>query len=425
MKMFLKKIIEMIVNIFKKNNIFQPDKIFTPGGIPEYTYFPRSELQLHKKLIENLKQNKVVIVTGQTKSGKSVLVNKAINIPRIWIDGGSIDDMNDFWDQLALQLNSYNKETIVELNEISHKSSTNLSLGFKDIGIQTAEEFVNKLSTSLSKSRDVSNKTAVLNVFKNIKLPIIIDDFHYIKRDSQLKIIRSLKNPVSKGLPVILIAIPHRKFDPVRVEREMSGRTLNLEIPTWEATELNEIAFKGFPLLKIDIDKNSILKYSNEAIGSPHLMQEFCLKHATLLRENINLDDKEFFHSIAIETSRVVFDKLLMGPRQRKDRKVYSLPTGEETDIYGVILFALSTLKPGIQTFKYEEIRNAIKDSINETLPAVNQISRTLKYMSNIAYSDESSTPVIDWEPSENLLHITDPYFAYFLRWGLKEGLKG
>ncbi len=34
--------------------------------------------------------------------------------------------------------------------------------------------------------------------------------------------------------------------------------------------------------------------------------------------------------------------------------------------------------------------------------------------MSKIAISDESSTPVIDWEKEEKVLHITDPFFAFF-----------
>jgi hypothetical protein len=38
--------------------------------------------------------------------------------------------------------------------------------------------------------------------------------------------------------------------------------------------------------------------------------------------------------------------------------------------------------------------------------------------MSKISTSDESSTPVIDWEKDDRLLHITDPFFAYYLKWG-------
>lgn len=37
--------------------------------------------------------------------------------------------------------------------------------------------------------------------------------------------------------------------------------------------------------------------------------------------------------------------------------------------------------------------------------------------MSEIASSEEAATPVIDWEREEQKLHITDPFFAFYLKW--------
>jgi hypothetical protein len=38
--------------------------------------------------------------------------------------------------------------------------------------------------------------------------------------------------------------------------------------------------------------------------------------------------------------------------------------------------------------------------------------------MAAIAATDQSSTPVIDFEETDRKLHITDPFFAFYLRWG-------
>ncbi len=40
--------------------------------------------------------------------------------------------------------------------------------------------------------------------------------------------------------------------------------------------------------------------------------------------------------------------------------------------------------------------------------------------MAKIAATDEASTPVLDWEEEEQKLHITDPFFAFYLKWGVK-----
>ena len=55
-------------------------------------------------------------------------------------------------------------------------------------------------------------------------IPLVIDDFHYIERKYQGEIVRALKSLIFDSLPVVLIAIPHRRLDVVKVEREMTGR---------------------------------------------------------------------------------------------------------------------------------------------------------------------------------------------------------
>jgi hypothetical protein len=67
----------------------------------------------------------------------------------------------------------------------------------------------------------------------------------------------------------------------------------------------------------------------------------------------------------------------------------------------------------------YEELRREIKNISLERTPEAHEVSRVLEYMSKIAASDESSTPVIDWEKNDRVLHITDPFLAYYLRRGL------
>ncbi|MGC8592120.1 hypothetical protein, partial [Acidithiobacillus sp.] len=71
---------------------YKTSKVFVPGGMPRLTYVPREAIKLEASLrnaVENL--HKLITVTGQTKSGKTVLVNTVL--PRagvgqnIWIDG--------------------------------------------------------------------------------------------------------------------------------------------------------------------------------------------------------------------------------------------------------------------------------------------------------------------------------------------------
>jgi hypothetical protein len=90
-------------------------------------------------------------------------------------------------------------------------------------------------------------------------------------------------------------------------------------------------------------------------------------------------------------------------------------------DIYQLVLQALAYLRPGLDSLEYEELRSAIRDVAAEHIPNVQEVARVLKHMATIAAGDQSSTPVIDFDEETKQLHITDPFFAFYLRWGRLE----
>jgi hypothetical protein len=412
---------------------YRTSEVFVPGGMPLLTYVSRTGRNLEERLRaaeDNL--CKLVTVTGATKSGKTVLVNQVF--PRdkcIWVDGGAVDQEEDFWNYILDEIGGYTED----VNQEGRGNSTTLKgelsgearIPFiaKSTG-KGAIEYERSSTKGTSKKLQLTARAAAISQLRYIKLPLIIDDFHYLDRNFQGNIIRAIKPLIFEGLPVILIAIPHRRYDAVRVEREMTGRLESIPIPTWEIKELEEIANQGFPLLNLRVEPNVISGLANEAYGSPHLMQEFCKDLAKAHNvaktldtvKSINEVSLELFRGVAEGTGKVVFDKLARGPRQRTDRMQRRLKTGETADIYRVTLYALARLAPGLDTITYEQLRSAIRDVLADSLPQAHEVSRVLEKMAVIAADDEASTPVLDWEKEEQKLHITDPFFAFYLKWG-------
>lgn len=279
-----------------------------------------------------------------------------------------------------------------------------------------------KLTSTNTRTKVVSTKISSLHALEELKMPLIIDDFHYIERSLQGDIIRALKSLIFEGVPVVIIAIPHKRYDAMKVEKEMTGRISIVSVPSWTHVELEFIPTKGFPMLGYDLPKELYESLALEAVGSPHLMQEFCRRVAKKkVIDNIGdnlLDLKEIYQDIAENIGRPIFEKLMKGPRQRTDRIARTLKSGKTVDIYGLILEALAHLKPGLISIEYEELRQSIREIITSQLPQLHEVARVLKYMSNIAATDESSAPVIDFDENEKKLHITDPFFSFYLKWG-------
>lgn len=408
-------------------------QVFVPGGMPKLTYVERTEGEIREKL-ESSKDNlcKLVTLTGQTKSGKTVLTQMIFPISDpnvIWIDGGSITTENDIWEQVLDKLDIYPNEEIntsdsstLAVSGKAHASGNAFIVkGGGEIGVSQ-----NDGSSKGKKSgRSITPKNAAIKALSESQSSLIIDDFHYLEREMQGSFVRAVKPLVFHGVPVVLIAIPHRRYDAIKVEREITGRLENIIMPYWSHGELKQIADTGFPLLNITVSPEVVNSLAEEALGSPHLMQEFCksLCGAHSVKEtlsntlHISKVEDSLFESVAESTGKVVFDKLATGPRQRSDRLARRLKNGERVDIYKVVLYALSNMKPGMQTIQYEELRSAIREIVAETPPQAHEVTRVLEKMSEIASSEEAATPVIDWEREEQKLHITDPFFAFYLKW--------
>ena len=99
--------INNIILTFVKNiNVMRASEVFIAGGMPRVTYNPRNDLKLEDTLKDYLDNGyKLISVTGPTKSGKTVLVNKVISTDNcILISGGSITQDTDFWNIILDEL---------------------------------------------------------------------------------------------------------------------------------------------------------------------------------------------------------------------------------------------------------------------------------------------------------------------------------
>jgi hypothetical protein len=420
------------LDVSLNNMKYRTSHIFVPGGMPRHTYVPRSSRKLEETLQES-KDNlcKLVTLTGATKSGKTVLTKTIFSdSDTIWIDGGSISEENDFWTQILEHINGYSDIEGAEQTSSSEdlKGSVGAEAGLPLFKVKSSVtgSTGNTLSNSTKASRNLTPRAASLTQMRKAMIPLVVDDFHYIDRKLQGSIIRALKPLIFDGQPVVILAIPHRRYDALRVEREMTSRIESVKIPSWDPEELSLIAEEGFPLLNVGVSVEILEGFTAQAYGSPHLMQEFC-RELMRMQDIKKTQDKliqidsipeGLFETVAEKTGRIMFDKLSSGPRQRADRLQRSLKSGDSADIYKVVLLALVSLAPGIDTIEYEQLRTAIRDQLTDNIPQSHEVSRVLDKMAEIAADDEASTPVIDWEKEEQRLHITDPFFAYYLKWG-------
>jgi hypothetical protein len=406
-------------------------EVFVPGGLPSITYNPRDSLRLEERVQDYLdERHKILSLSGPTKSGKTVLLKRVVRNP-IWLSGGSIASAADFWTGVVDRLGAYTGETAETEKTEGTETSTGLGGGI-DLKVIHGEGDRRETQSAVGSRRHaLTRERPAMRVgmaeLRAALTPVVIDDFHYITPDVQMTIVRNLKELVFEGLPVILASVPHRAFDAVRVEKEMTGRVEQLPIEFWSDDELKGIANQGFEALDLVPEGGIVARLARESFQSPHLMQDFCLQlckvhgYRTRAAEPTELgpppDWDEFFRARATVASKAAFDLLATGPRQRSDRIKRVLTNGRETDIYGTVLAAIAATGPLTQ-LTYTDLRGSLRDVLASEPPQRHEVTRVLEEMSKIAREKIEGEPVVDYDEELSTLYISDPFFAYFLRWG-------
>lgn len=411
------------------------NKIFTPGSQPDVTYNDRINIQLEEKL-ENLVyfSGTLGVVSGKSKLGKTVLVKRKFsNSEVIFIEEQDINNR-------TIEEVIHEKLGIAKTTKTT-TSKSKYNFGFEsEVGMGTPNFFdFLKLRGAIKSNTDhqeIEDVTQIItsNLFQlamdflidnNIKL--IFDDFHYINPKQQKDIIHRLKEPISRGLRVILVLIPMRLNQPIEIETDMKGRVEYIVVPSWSNEELGYIAIKGFEELNAEISEELLNSFVENSFKNPFLMQKICAKYCLTKhlkersQEKISFEyDKNEVETIykSIDTGEnETVRKLREGkPTKGTRRKLYSLKDGTDADIYTILIKVLSKLchqdKIAYTDF-VEEVRKSLAEdkSIQN-----NQITNTLKNISEISENIYLKEPVVIFK--DNQIMIDNDMFRFSLRWG-------
>jgi hypothetical protein len=402
--------------------------VFVAGASPKITYNPRDDRHLEQELNGYLDQGpgRALSVSGPTKSGKTVLVERAL--PRdeaIWVEGQDVQSVEAFWDRIVDWLGLYDLVEITRHETEEAGKQLGMTAGVPRLAsIDARKTDGTAVMKGVRKSRTQAVTSVARTGLEELIVPVVLDDFHHVADDAKQAVARAIKSviPFTK---VILIAVPHEAFDVVRNEADMGGRVSQLRLALWSVDELHFIAERGFDALNID-DQNGVgIKLADTSYGAPFLMQDLCYQYAISLGVLHTADEPvptiepsswdEFFGRIANRTPPSIFDHLLKGPKTRGQRRVGRVfKDGVTTDIYGALLYAIA--RAGKASVTYQELAKVIEADFKEPI-AGQQITVSLGHMAAVAFENrgtgESAVAYKD-----DVLHVLDPFLLFYLRHG-------
>lgn len=382
-------------------------EVFKPGTYPEMTYVSRESKGTKYTYEERLQQSLAIdgyltYIVGPSKIGKTVLCEKVIGVANmVCMSGNDFSKEKDFWSGIG-----------------------------KKVGIST-EAAVSEESAAFSETEQKSitvtknyfvTKDKVIDYFKKNDKVLVLDDFHYAPPEIQYDIACQLKEVIRMGFKAVVVSLPYRSDDAIRLNPDLTGRILVIEIEPWKTEELEEIAKKGFGKLQIQVRQSLIARMAKESIHSPQLMQSICLNIGLLPDSNDTITDEVIEESCRFTCMNLPYGDVVRvlkaGPSTRGQQRLqYTLSDGSKRDIYGLILKVLSDNPPLVE-LSIEELMERIKNSAPENMITTKKVRDSLKNWQKLLETLGSLYQVLEWK--DDTIHVLDNMFLFYIRWKME-----
>ncbi|WP_417740258.1 hypothetical protein [Rosistilla oblonga] len=413
--------------------------VFTPSDFPVQTYVARDDKAMERRLRDALATpGEIVSVSGPSKSGKTVLVQKVVGEDElIIVTGAGLESGAMLWDRVLNWMGVPAETTMSSSTEYGGTISGSAS-GKTGIPVVAQGEVSGSATVSGGKANERSttkSRTGLQQVAKEIAnsdFVVLIDDFHYMPRDVQSAVAREIKEAARLGIKICTASVPHRSDDVVRGNPELRGRIRAIDSEYWDTEHLFAIAAIGFPLLNLQIDRDTVEFFAVEASGSPQLMQALCLQTCFSLNKRdyqpqlakLDIDGSVRREILEETSSRTDFSSLVAkchkGPNTRgTERKEFDFSDNTKGDVYRAVLLSLAADPPSLSC-NQKELAARIASTCRDEVPSNSSIYQACGQISKLAIDMYPDQRVVEWDPDETVLDIVDPYYLFYLRWSSK-----
>ena len=393
--------------------------VFKPGTYPEHTYVDRISDDKMFSYEERLNmalalEGFLVCITGPSKTGKTVLCEKVIGLDNIVsLNGNDFEKSGNFWGAIAI------------------KAGIPLS------GTQGSTNTVNMPAESIMQAVTQSyvvNKDVVVKYFIDNNKVLVLDDFHYASDEMQYEAACQLKDVIRRNFKAVVISLPHRSDDPLRLNPDLNGRIQFIELLPWTSEELIQIPQKGFKKLNIQVSPEILSRMTLESSNSPQLMQYICFNINTAAKRQIidTVTDELLTLSCQITTinldCKAIVEHIKSGPFRRGQQRIkYKLATGKEVDIYELLLYIIAENPPHVK-LSLGEIKNRsdalivdvgesphIREGYSANKPTITKLRTALNKTQERLNHEKAFYNVIEWK--DDCLYILESLFLFYVRW--------
>jgi hypothetical protein len=393
-------------------------EVFTIA-IPTVSYVARAQIEKDIKR-ELERRDRVICLTGPSKSGKTVLVKKIISDCPI-IHGQVGVSATDIWRQLC--------------------SIQNIPLNFREGERASVEGKAVVAKAEYETDREsqiISDPRQAFLAFVRKKKIIVFDDFHYFEQEAQQAILQGLRQLLQEKITIIIILTSYGEDQPILAESDILARIKFLKLPEWDDHDLGEILRKGFRALNISVSETDIGNLVKRSFGNPLVIQELgsflcfsnditetCPNELLLSVGNADAFLREAVSKGELQGDKPTFMQLIIGRTPPRERTEYQTKSGGKGDVYYLVFNALRAFDLAAPV-PYEALNKMIRDSVageqkpqgGQITTALDELKKTNRDLVKKAQDNHRSRELpVEWRPDIRTVYISDPFLKLYVKW--------
>lgn len=378
-----------------------------------------------KILVDSLDRKHHVVIYGSSKQGKTCLRKKNLN------DSDYIVvHCNHKWDLAQINTDILKQAgfeiTISEKHSSSGKSKIKATLGFSFFGkaeVETEGE-ISKQKDKETKSFDL-DPDDVNDIIKallqlNFNKIIVLEDFHYLKPDTQKDFAIELKAfHENSKFTFLIVGVWLEENRLIALNGDLSGRVKSVNADLWTSEELRNLMIDGEHLLNIKIDDEAKDILIKESLANVYVVQEVC--YELCIENGVTETHKGQQIFLDCKNINTLIDKIIDQHAGRYNKFITSFSDGfqaTELEMYKWILYSIisspfENLEKGLR-------RNEISKILTERHPKGNEmnpgnITQALNSVASLQIKKGITPIIIDYDSTNLRLNVVDKGFIIWL----------
>ena len=378
-----------------------------------------------KILIDSLDRFHHVVIYGSSKQGKTSLRKKNLQESQYILvhcsNKWDIDQIhNNILKQAGYEL------TLSESLTTSGKAKVKATIGWNLFAKAEVEgegetgSGTEKVTKSLDiEMEDVNDIIKALDEIEFNKI-IVLEDFHYLKPETQKDFSIALKAfHENSKFTFLIVGVWLEENRLIVLNGDLAGRVKSVNADTWEHDELKKLIEDGEYLLNVSFDDGTKEELIKESLQNVYVVQEVCYLICIDNGIDRTFDGNQF--RLDCSKLKLFLDQVVSQHSGRYNKFISSLNEGfqpTELEMYKWILYAIliadeSALDKGLRRSEINEVIIAKHPRGGDLNPG--NLTQALTSIASLQVRSGITPIIIDYDSTSKKINVVDKGFIIWL----------